>query len=156
MRHTSIEARRAFITGYERLLFPHLGTSNAQTKWWTCCNVTRVTIWGLDHFKNNVRLFMAMEALDLGPDYYYFLTNLSPPIFSNSLFLLLMFLPHEKIYVHPYYGPPFGGPFDRTVRLSQIGAGIYCRCIPMEEMPLYCLACCDCFCDHAMDGLEEV
>ena len=23
-------------------------------------------------------------------------------------------------------------------------------------MPLYCPACHDCFCDHAMDGLEEV
>ena len=111
MRHTSIEARRAFIIGYEHLLFPRLGTSNAQTKWWTCRNVTRVTIWGLDHFKNNVRLFMAMEALDLGPNYYCVLRNLSP-IFSNCLFLLLMFLPHQKIYVHPYYGPPFGGPFD--------------------------------------------
>ena len=67
-----------------------------------------------------------------------------------------MFLPHQKIYVHPYYGPPFVGPFDRTMRLSQIGVGIYCRRIPMEEMPLYCPACHDCFCDHAMDGLEEV
>ena len=69
MRHANIEARRAFIARYKRLLFPRLGTSTAQTKWWTYRNVTRVTIWGLDHFKNNVRLFMAMEALDLGLDY---------------------------------------------------------------------------------------
>ena len=117
--------------------------------------MTRVTIWGLDHFKNNVRLFMAMEALDLGPTYYCVLRNLSP-IFSNCLFLLLMFLPNQKIYVHPYYGPPFEGPFDRTVRLSQIGAWIYRGRIPMEEMPLYCPAYRDCFCDHAMDVLEEV
>ena len=67
-----------------------------------------------------------------------------------------MFLPHQKIYVFPYYGPPFGGPFDRTVRLSQIGAGIYRQRIPMDEMPFYCPACQDCFRDHAMDGLEEV
>ena len=143
------------LTRYERLLFPRLGTSTAQTKWWTYRNVTRVTIWGLDHFKNNVKLFMAMEALYLGPDYYCVLRTLSP-IFSNHLFLLLMFLPHQKIYVHPYYGPPFGGPFDRTMRLSQIGAGIYRRCISMEEMLLYCPDYLDCFCDHAMDGLEEV
>ena len=155
LRHASIEARRAFIKGYERLLFPWLGTSTAQTKWWTYRNVTRVTIWGLDHFKNNVRLFMAMEALDLGPKYYCVPRNFSP-VFSNRLFLLLMFLPHQKIYVYPYYGPPFGGIFDRIVRLSQIGAGIYCHCNPREEMPLYCPACHDCFCDHAMDGLEEV
>ena len=67
-----------------------------------------------------------------------------------------MFLPHQKICVHPYYGPPFGGPFDRIVRLIQIDTGVYCRRIPMEEIPLYCPACCGCFCDHAMDGLEEV
>ena len=109
MCHASIEVKRAFIARYERLLFPHLGISTAQTKWWTYCNVTRVTIWGHDHLKNNVRLFMAMEALDLGLDYNCVLRNLSP-IFSNRLFLLLMFLPHQKIYVHPYYGPPFGGP----------------------------------------------
>ena len=149
LRHANIEAKRAFITSYECLLFPRLGTSTAQTEWWTYRNVTRVTIWGLDHFKNNVRLFMAMEAL--GPEYYCVPRNFSP-IFSNRLFLLLMFLPHQKIYVYPYYKPPF----DRTMRLRQIAARIYRRRIPMEEMPLYCLACPDCFCDHAMDGLEEV
>ena len=50
MRHVNIEAKRAFIARYERLLFPRPGTSIAQTKWWTYRNVTRVTIWGLDHF----------------------------------------------------------------------------------------------------------
>ena len=145
LHQASIKAKRAFITRYECLLFPRLGTSNAQTKWWTYHNVTRVTIWGLDHFKNNVRLFMAMEALDLGPTYYCVLRNFSP-LFSNCLFLLLAFLPHQKIYVYPYIGPPF----DRTVRLSQVGAEIYCRRIPINKMPFYC------FCDHAMDGLDKV
>ena len=155
MRHANIEAKRTFITRYERLLFHLLGTSTAQTKWWTYRNVTRVTIWGLDHFKNNVRLFMAMEALDLGPTYYCVLRNFTP-LFSNCLFLLLAFLPHQKIYVYPYIGPPFGGPFARTVRLSQVGEEIYCRRIPMNEMPFYCPACHECFCDHAMDELGKV
>ena len=96
-----------------------------------------------------------MEALDLGLEYYCVPRNFNP-VFSNHLFLLLMFLPHQKIYVYPYYGPPFGRPIDRTVCLSQIGAGIYCRRIPREEMSLYCSAYHDFFCDHAMDGLEEV
>ena len=85
-----------------------------------------------------------MEDLDLGHEYYCVPRNFSP-VFSNHLFLLLMFLPHQKIYVYPYYGPPFGGPFGRTVRLRQIGAGIYRRRIPREEMPLYCPPCHDCF-----------
>ena len=96
-----------------------------------------------------------MEALDLGPDYYCVMRTFNQG-FADRLFLLLVFLPHQRVYVYPYYGAPFRGPFDRTVRLSQIGAGIYRRCIPMEEMPLYCPACHACFCNHAMDGLEEV
>ena len=98
-------------------------TSTTQTKWWTYHNVTRVIIWDLDYFKNNVRLFMAMKALDLGLDYYCVLIRNLSPIFSNFLFLFLMFLPYQKICVHSYYGPPFGGPFDKTVFLSQI----WCR-----------------------------
>ena len=155
LRCASIEARRAFITGYKRLLFPRLGTFNAQTRWWTYQNVTRVTIWGCDHFPNNVTLFMAMESLDLVLAYYCILRNFNT-MFSSYFFMLLMFLPHQKIYVYPYYGPPFRGPFARTMRLSQIDAGIYLRRILIEEMPLYCPACRDCFCDHVMDGLEEV
>ena len=117
MRQASIEARRAFLAGYECLLFPCLGTSNAQTRWWMYQNVTRVTIWGCDHFCNNVRLFMAMEALELGLVYYFILRNFNT-MFLSCLFMLLLFLPHQKIYVYPYYGPPFRGHFDRIVRLS--------------------------------------
>ena len=50
LRQASVAARRAFVASYERHLFPHLGTSTAQTKWWTFGNVTRVTLWGHDHF----------------------------------------------------------------------------------------------------------
>ena len=42
----SVDARRAFLEQYEHHLFPHRGTSFAQTKWWTLRNVTRVTLWG--------------------------------------------------------------------------------------------------------------
>ena len=98
---------------------------------------------------------MAMEALDLGPTYYCVLRNFST-MFSSCLFMLLMFLPHQKIYVYPYYKPPFRGPFDRIVRLSQLGSDIFCRRILDEELPFYCPAYHDCFCDHAMDGLEEL
>lgn len=55
---------------YGRLLFPSLETFTAQAKWWIFQNVTRVTLWGHDHFQNNVRLFMVMEALELGPSDY--------------------------------------------------------------------------------------
>ena len=33
LRQASVEARIAFVAQYERHLFPHLGTSFAQTKW---------------------------------------------------------------------------------------------------------------------------
>ena len=155
LRQASVAARRAFVASYERHLFPHLGTSTAQTKWWTFRNVTRVTLWGHDHFRNNVRLFMVMEALDLGPSYYCVMRTINPG-FTERLFLLLQFLPHQKMYVYPYFGLPFRGPFDRSVRLSQMGFEIYRRRLPLGEMPNYCPACNDCFCDHAMDGLAVV
>ena len=155
LRQASVAARRAFVARYERHLFPHLGTLSAQTRWWTYRNVTRVTLWGRDHFWNNVRLFMVMEALDLGPAYYCVMRTFNLG-FSDRLFLLLVFLPHQKIYVYPCYGGPFRGPFDRSVRLSQLSSDIYRRRLPDNETPYHCPACHDCFCDHAMDGLEEV
>ena len=60
--------RREFVENYKQDLFPALGTSTGQTMWRTYRNITRVTIWGQDHFHNNIRLFMVMEALDLGSD----------------------------------------------------------------------------------------
>lgn len=155
LRQASVAARRAFVDRYEQHLFPRLGTSSAQTKWWTYHNITRVTLWGRNHFRNNVRLFMVIEALDLGPAYYCVMRTLNPR-FSDRLLLLLVFLPHQKIYVYPYYGGPFRGPFDRSVRLSQLGSDVYRRRLPLDELPPHCPACHDCFCDHAMDGLEEV
>ena len=64
------EARRAFVERYERRLFPLPQLSAAQTKWRSYCNIVRVTLWGRDHFRNNVRVAMVCEALGLGPQYY--------------------------------------------------------------------------------------
>ena len=155
LRRASDPVKRAFMAAYERYLFPQLGTSTAQTKWWTFHNVTRVTLWGHGHFRNNVRLFMVMEALGLGPTYYCVMRTFNPG-FSERLLLLIQFLPHQKIYVYPYFGSPFRGPFDRSVRLSQLGSEIYHRRLPPTETPHHCPACNDCFCDHAMDGLAIV
>ena len=155
LRQASVEARRAFVARYERHLFPHLGTSSAQTKWWTYGNVTRVTLWGCDHFRNNVRLFMVMEALDLGLDYYCVMRTFNQG-FIDRLLVLLVFLTHHKVYVYPYYGAPFRGPFERTTCLRRLSADIHrCR-LPLNKIPCHCPTCHDCFCDHAMDGLEEV
>ena len=98
---------------------------------------------------------MVMEALGIGPTYYC-VQRTPNSWFSERLFLLLQFLPLHKIYVYPYYGLPFGGPFNRSLRLSQLGVEIFCRRIPFEELPQHCSTCHDCFCDHAMDGLEIV
>ena len=98
---------------------------------------------------------MVMEALGIGPTYYCVQKTLNS-WFSECLFLLLQFLPSHKIYAYPYYGLSFRGPFNRSLRLSQLGFEIFQRRIPMEELPLHCPACLDCFCDHVMDGLEVV
>ena len=96
-----------------------------------------------------------MEALDLGPNYYCVMRTFNQG-FTNRLFLLLVFLPHQKVYVYPYIGEPFRGPFDRIVPLRRLSADINRCYLPLNEVPCHCPACHDCFCDHAMDGLEEV
>ena len=55
--------KRAFIEKYKQSLFPNLGTSSGQTIWKTYRNITRITLWGRDHFRNNIFLLaMATEA----------------------------------------------------------------------------------------------
>ena len=98
---------------------------------------------------------MVMEALDLGPTYYCVIRSFSPGFFER-LFLLVQFLPHWKMYLHTVYGLPLGGPFNNSPMLIEIGCDIYQRCIPQAERPLYCPACNDYYCDHAMDGLNII
>ena len=98
---------------------------------------------------------MVMEALDLGLDYYCVMRTFNQG-FADRLLVLLVSLSHHKVYVYPYYGAPFRGPFDRSMHLRWLSADIHhCR-LPLNEIPCYYPACHDCFCDHAMDGLEEV
>ena len=160
LSQTDVAGRRAFMEAYERHLFPRLGTSAAQTKWWTYRNrITRVTLWGREHFRNNVRWFRVLEALELGPTYYCVQRPFPPSYadrFTTRLLLLLQFLPPHKVVLHPYYGLPLRGPFTNLVRLQLIGSAIYNRRIPDRELPPYCPVCHDCFCDHMMDELEEL
>ena len=160
LSQTSVAGRIAFMEAYERHLFPRLGTSTAQTKWWTYRNrITRVTLWGREHFKNNVRWFRVLEALELGPTYYCVMRPFHPSNegrFTNRFLLLLQFLPPQKIVFHPFYGLPLIGPFVTSIHLQIIGSAIFNRRIPNEELPPFCPICHVCFCDHAMDGLEEI
>ena len=54
LQQTNEETRRAFAERYERRLFSLPQLTTAQTKWRSHCNVVRVTLWGRDHFQNNV------------------------------------------------------------------------------------------------------
>ena len=77
---------------------------------------------------------MVMEALGIDPT-YYFIQRTFNSWFSECLYLLLKFLPPYKIYVYPYYGFSFRGPFNMSLRLSQLGVEIFCHRIPIEELP---------------------
>ena len=61
------DTKRLVMERYEQELFPNPGSSIAQTKWTTYHNLVRVTLWGRDHFCNNVCLARVLEALNLGP-----------------------------------------------------------------------------------------
>ena len=77
---------------YEQRLFPHPGTSTAQTKWKNYRDILRATLWGRDHFQNDVRLAMVCEAMGLGPLIYCIIRSLYPA-FSERVFLLTQFFP---------------------------------------------------------------
>ena len=100
MRQVDLVGKKAFMGAYEQQLFPRLGTSTAQTKWWTYRNVTRVTIWGRDHFRNNINYFRVLEALGLGTPFYCVQGSHHPPFSSRLLLLLCTFLMKRCIFIH--------------------------------------------------------
>ena len=140
---------------YEQRLFPHPRTSTTQTKWKTYRDILRVTLWGRDHFQNNIRLAMVCEALGLDPRIYCIIRTLYPA-FSEWVFLLTQFLPHQKMYFYPFFGLPLRGPFDQSSRTREIGVAISQRIISNAERSNMCPACDSCFCDHAMEGLSNL
>lgn len=148
--------RRDFVERYKQLLFPHSGSCNAQTVWKTSHNITRVTIWGRDHFRNNVRLAMVTEAMGLGPRYYCVMRTYAPG-FSERVFLLTQFLPHQKLCLEPHFGLPLRGPFVAgSPQAREIGIAISNRIIPFDARPDVCFPCETCFCDHAMEGIDDL
>ena len=155
-----IEVRQASVENYERLLFPNLGTSTAQTKWRSYRNFVRVTLWGREHFRNNVCLLaMVCEALGLGPCLYCITWSLSFNFlgrFNERLFLLLQFLPHDKISIDLDLRFLLRGPFLQSSHTRDLASAIYQRRISWDERPNICPACETSFCDHALDGLTEV
>ena len=123
--------------------------------WRSHCNIVRVTLWGRDHFRNNVRAAMVREALGLGPQYYYIMRSYHPS-FAERVFLLIQFLPHSKMYLYPHFGLPLRGPFEQNPHTREIRDAISQRIVPFEELALMCQACDSCFCDHVMEGLVEL
>ena len=85
LQGASDSVRRSFVERYERLLFPHPGTSTAQTKWRSIQGITRVTLWGRDHFRNNIRLAMVLEAMNLGPRYYCVMSLLRESVLVGTV-----------------------------------------------------------------------
>lgn len=150
--------REAFVERYQRLLFPQYGPTLAQTPWRTHRGITRVTLWGRDHFRNNVRLAMVKEAMGLGPRLYRLYSVERSLIlgFSERVFLLAQFLPHHKIYLSPRYGLPLRGPFSFLDHTREIGVAIANRFVSLEEGFPICLVCHSSLCDHVIDGLVDL
>ena len=149
-----VAERKTFLESYKQSIFPTLGISTGQTIWKTYRNITRVTLWGREHFLNNVRLFMVAEALGLGPDYYCVKRSLRYG-FDDRLFLLTRYLPAQKICCDPVFGLPPRGPFDRSIRARRVGEAIFERRIPTDDLPKACSVCHSHFCDQAMEDSEE-
>ena len=155
LQQTNEETRRAFAERYERRLFPLPQITTAQTMWRSHRNLVRVTLWGRDHFRNNVRAAMVREALGLGPQYYCIMRSYHPG-FAERVFLLIQFLPHAKMYLHPHFGLPLRDPFEQSAHTREIRDAIAQRIVPFSKLPLMCPACDTCFCDHVVGELVEL
>ena len=136
----SEEVKREVLEYYARHLFPHPGTSVDQTRWWTQYGITRVTLWGKRPLRNNIRLALFAEALGLGPRLYCIMRT-GTLGFSEGVYLLAQFLPHEKICLYPFWSTPLGGPFERSPKAHEIGVAISYRRIPMDKRPHNCFIC---------------
>ena len=147
--------KRAFIERYKQSLFPNLGTSSGQTIWKTYRNITRITLWGRDHFRNNIRLAMAAEALGLGPDTYCMERNNCRGL-SERIFLLMWFLPPHKLCFDSIFGLDLNGPFNRFPRAGQDGTNMASRLLPLNVRPNMCPVCHTFLCDHAMEELVDI
>ena len=135
---SSPKRKRDFVALMSRLIFPREGTIGAQVKWVTRMSVTRVTVWGLEHLLNNIRLAVISEALGLGPNHYCIIRSASPN-FASKVLLLVRYLPHEKMSIRPI-GPPLRGPFMRPLWRT-IGEGISRRSIPIGQTPPFYPRC---------------
>ena len=98
---------------------------------------------------------MVCEALGLGPQYYCILHSVHLG-FAKRVFLLIQFLPHQKMYFYPNFGLPLRGPFDQLPWTREISVAMSLCIIPFAERPLMYPACDYCFCDHVMGELVEL
>ena len=155
LQQTNEEVRRSFAKRYKQRLFPLSQLTTAQTKWRSHCNVIRVTLWGRDHFRNNVRIAMICEVLGLGPQYYCIMRS-SHLGFAKRVFLLIQFLPHSKMYLYPNFGLPLRGPFDQPPWTREISVAMSQRVIPFQERPLMSPTCNCSFCNHIMGELVKL
>ena len=70
LKATDPKAKKAFLSVLSYQIFPRQGSTGAQTKWVSMGSITRVTVWGQEHFLNNLRLAMVCENLGMGPQHY--------------------------------------------------------------------------------------
>ena len=60
------------------------------------------------------------------------------PGFAKQVFLLIQFLPHNKMYFYPNFGLPLKGPFDESPRTKEISVAMSQHIITFEERLLMC------------------
>ena len=98
---------------------------------------------------------MIREALGLGPQYYCIMQSAHLG-FAEQVFLLIQFLPHNKMYFYPNFGLPLKGPLDQSPHTREISVAMSQHIIPFAKRPLMCQACDSCLCDHVMEGLVKL
>ena len=70
LEHADLKVRMETVEHLAILLFPK-NRHHQEWMWQTRDNITRVTLWGAGHVRDNTIFAMIKEKLGLGPKYYW-------------------------------------------------------------------------------------
>ena len=149
LEHVDLKVCMEIVGRLAILLFPQ-DRHHQKWMWQTRDEVTRVTLWGRKHIRDNVILAMTKEKLGLGPKYYWIMGT-QASFCSNRLFYVSSVLPWKKFCIEPPGVTTLKGPFLNESR-REMAMEMMRNKIPPQEMPSTCCAHSWCFCPYFHPG----
>ena len=135
LEHADLKVRKETVERLAIKLFPKY-RHRQEWMWQSRDNITRVTLWGQEHVRDNTILAMVKEKLGLGPKYYWIVGSRTL-FFSDRLFYISSVLPWNKFCIKPQGLTTLQGPFLNESR-KEMATEILKNRIPPQDMPHTC------------------